>query len=206
MTTAQAVAAIERIIVAAGQSDFSRETIANARAGLDALLSELQTMRQSKEHESERAQSLLHHKENFYLGTLEMNLIAEFESAEREARNAAILELEKRIAELEADYNEMSLQNEHIVKENGVNVERIAELERERDQLRAELGKIRVALRGYADSDLVSLAETIQTRLTAAELILATLCDMVLGEDAKDRSASALVRAVGLSFPNLKTI
>ena len=61
MTTAQAVAAIERIIVAAGQSDFSRETIANARAGLDALLSELQTMRQSKEHESERAQSLLHH-------------------------------------------------------------------------------------------------------------------------------------------------
>ena len=57
MTTAQAVAAIERIIVAAGQSDFSRETIANARAGLDALLSELQTMRQSKEHESERAQS-----------------------------------------------------------------------------------------------------------------------------------------------------
>ena len=49
-------------------------------------------------------------KENFFLGTLEMNLIAEFESAEREAY-AAILELEKRIAELE----------------------------RERDQLRAEL-------------------------------------------------------------------
>ena len=64
-------------------------------------------------------------------------------------------------------------------------------------QLRAELEKIRVALRGYSDSDLVSLAEATQTRLTAAELILATLCDMVLGEDAKDRSNDALVRAVG---------
>ena len=29
-------------------------------------------------------------QENFYLGTLEMNLIAEFEAAEREAWNAAI--------------------------------------------------------------------------------------------------------------------
>ena len=64
-------------------------------------------------------------------------------------------------------------------------------------KMRAELEKIRVALRGYSDSDLVSLAETTQTRLTAAELILATLCDMVLGADADDRSDDALVRAVG---------
>ena len=67
---------------------------------------------------------------------------------------------------------------------------RIAELEHEREKMRG-------ALNGYADSDLVSLAWTMQTRLTAAELILATLCDMVLGEDAKDRSNDALVRAVG---------
>ena len=51
----------------------------------------------------------------------------------RTDNGAVILALEKRIKELESDYNEMSLQNEHIVKENGVNVERIAELERERD-------------------------------------------------------------------------
>lgn len=52
----------------------------------------------------------------------------------RTDNGAVILALEKRIKELESDYNEMSLQNEHIVKENGVNVERIAELERERDE------------------------------------------------------------------------
>ena len=34
-------------------------------------------------------------QENFYLGTLEMNLIAEFEAAEREAWNAAIEAAEK---------------------------------------------------------------------------------------------------------------
>ena len=42
-------------------------------------------------------------------------------------------------------------------------------LQAENDQLRAELEKIRVALRGYADSDLASLAQTIQARNEKAE-------------------------------------
>lgn len=35
-------------------------------------------------------------------------------------------------------------------------------------------------------------------RLAQAELTTATLCDMVLGEDALDRSDETLIRAVGL--------
>lgn len=34
--------------------------------------------------------------------------------------------------------------------------------------------------------------------LGEADLALATLCDMVLGEDAEDRSNDALIRAVGM--------
>ena len=33
--------------------------------------------------------------------------------------------------------------------------------------------------------------------MNEAKLTLATLCDMVLGEDAKDRSDDALIRAIG---------
>jgi hypothetical protein len=40
-------------------------------------------------------------------------------------------------------------------------------------------------------------AATVKESLTVRELTLATLCDMVLGEDAADRSDDALIRAVG---------
>lgn len=40
--------------------------------------------------------------------------------------------------------------------------------------------------------------QTIEERALQAELTLATLCDMLLGEDALDRSDDTLIRVAGL--------
>ncbi len=61
----------------------------------------------------------------------------------------------------------------------------------------------REALRHHAEQAAADIAalqaenEQLRVKLADAGLTLITLCDMVLGEDAEDRSDDALIRAVG---------
>ena len=74
-------------------------------------------------------------------------------------------------------------------------------LQAENDQLRAELEKIRVALRGYADSDLASLAQTIQARNEKAEAELEQV-----KQDASKLAEYASICAIveDVEFPSSK--